>query len=99
MDGFSSTISSWSSGIRRAYTIKLLICFPGLLLVHLVILKHNLVLHESYVEQYALDTDFKDVYATLSHANQVEELDYHVHDNSCIILASCVFHRKKESTS
>jgi len=30
------------------------------------ILKHNSVLHESYIEQYAQDIDFKDVYATLS---------------------------------
>ena len=43
--------------------------------------KHNFVLHESYVEQYALDSDFQDVYATLIQGNQVEELDYHIHDN------------------
>ena len=30
------------------------------------ILKHNLVLRESYIEQYAQDIDFKDVYANLS---------------------------------
>jgi hypothetical protein len=46
-----------------------------------VILKHNPIMHESYVEQYALDVDFKEVYATLCHSNHVEELDYHVHDN------------------
>jgi hypothetical protein len=45
-----------------------------------IILKHNSTMHESYVEQYALDADFKEVYATLFHSNQVEELDYHVHD-------------------
>jgi hypothetical protein len=44
------------------------------------ILKHNSMTHESYIEQYAKDEDFKDVYATLSHGNQVEELDYHMHD-------------------
>ena len=44
------------------------------------ILKHNLVLHESYIEQYAQDIDFKDVYATLSQGKQVEELDYHIKD-------------------
>jgi len=44
------------------------------------ILKHNSVLHESYIKQYAQDIDFKDVYATLSHGKQVEELDYHVKD-------------------
>ena len=44
------------------------------------ILKHNLVMHRSYIEQYAQDIDFKDEYATLSHGNQVEELDYYVKD-------------------
>jgi hypothetical protein len=44
-----------------------------------VILKNNSIMHESYVEQYALDVDFKYVYATLCQANQVEELGYHVH--------------------
>jgi hypothetical protein len=46
-----------------------------------VILKHSPIMHESYVEQYALDTDFKEVYETLCHSNHVEELDYHVHHN------------------
>jgi hypothetical protein len=46
-----------------------------------VILKHSPIMHESYVEQYALDTDFNEVYETLCHSNHVEELDYHVHDN------------------
>ena len=41
------------------------------------LLKHNFVLHESYIEQYALDNDFQDVYASLSQGNQVEELNYH----------------------
>ena len=45
------------------------------------LLKHNSVLHESYIEKYALDNDFQDVYASLSQGNQVEELDYHLHDN------------------
>jgi hypothetical protein len=46
-----------------------------------VILKHSPIMHEIYVEQYALDTDFKEVYEILCHSNHVEELDYHVHDN------------------
>jgi len=46
----------------------------------LVILKHNYIMHESYVEQYALDSNFKDVYATLCQGNQVGELRYHVCD-------------------
>ena len=45
------------------------------------LLKHNSVLHESYIEQYALDNDFQYVYAILSQGNQVEELDYHLHVN------------------
>ena len=44
------------------------------------ILKHNSVIHEIYIEQYAQDIDFKDVYATLSQGKQVEELDYHIKD-------------------
>jgi hypothetical protein len=46
-----------------------------------VILKQSPIMHESYVEQYALDTDFKEVYETLCHSNHVEELDYDVHNN------------------
>jgi hypothetical protein len=45
------------------------------------ILKQSPIMHESYVEQYALDADFKEVYETLCHSNHVEELDYHVHNN------------------
>ena len=45
-----------------------------------VILKHNSIMHESYVQQYALDDDFKNVYVTSCQGNQVEEFDYHVHD-------------------
>jgi hypothetical protein len=36
-------------------------------------------MHESYLEQYALDVDIKNVYATLCCNNQVEELDSYVH--------------------
>jgi len=51
------------------------------------ILKHTFVLHESYIEQYAQDIDFKYVYATLSQGKKVEELDYHVKDR---LLYHCV---------
>jgi len=37
-----------------------------------------ILLHESYIEKYAQDMDFKDVYATLSQGKRVEELDYHI---------------------
>jgi len=44
------------------------------------ILKHNYVLHESYIEQYAQDMDFQAIYATLSQGKREEELDYHLKD-------------------
>jgi len=40
-----------------------------------IILKHNSVFHESYIEKYAYDNDFQDVYASLSQENQIEESD------------------------
>jgi hypothetical protein len=46
-----------------------------------VILKKSPIMHESYVEQYALDADFKDVYETLCYSNHVKELDYRLHNN------------------
>lgn len=45
------------------------------------LLKHNYVLHESYIEKYSLDNEFQNVYSSLSQGNQAEELDYHLHDN------------------
>ena len=43
------------------------------------LLKNNFIVHESYIEQYAHDVDFQDVYASLSEGNQVEEKYYHMH--------------------
>ena len=45
------------------------------------LLKNGSILHESYIEQYAHHVDFQDVYASLSEGNQVEENDYHMHNN------------------
>ena len=45
------------------------------------LLKNYSVVHESYIEQYAHDVDFQDVYASLSEGNQVEEKDYRMHNN------------------
>ena len=45
------------------------------------LLKNDSIVHESYIEQYAHDVDFKYVYACLSEGNQVEERDYHMHNN------------------
>jgi hypothetical protein len=56
-----------------------------------IILKQSPIMHESYVEQYALDTDFKEVYETLCHSNHVEELDYHVHNNLLYHLGQVVY--------
>ena len=46
-----------------------------------IILKHNYVLHESYIKKYAYDNGFQDVYTSLSQGNQNEELDYHVYNS------------------
>ena len=46
-----------------------------------IILKNNSIMHESYIEQYVNDSDFQDVYESLSKGNQSEELDYHVHNS------------------
>ena len=43
-----------------------------------ILLKNDSIVHESYIEQYASDEDFKEVYANLSKGNHVEENDYHV---------------------
>jgi hypothetical protein len=58
---------------------KVVDMLPRSIISALVIFKHNLIMHESYVEQYAIDVDFKDVYANLCHTNQVEEMDSYVH--------------------
>jgi len=52
------------------------------------ILEHNSLARESFVEQYARDNDFKDVYGNLH-----EELDYHVHDNLLYHLGNIFIHR------
>ena len=36
--------------------------------------------HESYVEQYSTNDDFKDIYESLTHDTQTEEVNYHIHD-------------------
>ena len=60
------------------------------------LLKNNSIFHESYIEQYALYHDFQDVYAILSQGNQVEELDYHLHDNLLYHLVKrCIPHGER----
>lgn len=46
-----------------------------------IILKHICVLHESYIEKYAYNNKFQDVYASLRQGKKIEELDFHVHNN------------------
>ena len=46
-----------------------------------ILLKHNSSLHESWIEQYAYDNEFQDVYARLRKGNEIEELDYNVHNS------------------
>jgi hypothetical protein len=43
-----------------------------------IFLEYSSLAHESYIEQYARDDDFKDAYETLIHCTKVEELDYNV---------------------
>ena len=45
------------------------------------LLKNYSIVHESYIEQYAHDVDFQDVYASLSEGNQVEEKYCHMNNN------------------
>ena len=60
-------------------------------------LKQNYVLHESYIEKYAYDNDFQDVYASLRQGNQIEELDYHVHNSLLYQLGKlCIPQREKK---
>jgi hypothetical protein len=44
-----------------------------------IFFKHNIIMHEIYLEQYALDVDLKNVYATFCCTDQVGKLDSYVH--------------------
>ena len=46
-----------------------------------ILLRNDSIVHESYIEKYVSNADFQDVYASLSEGNQVEENDYHMHNN------------------
>lgn len=61
-----------------------------------IILQNSSLAHESYIEQYARDSDFMDVYDSLTNGAQVEELDYHVHDRLLYHLGKlCIPHDKR----
>ena len=61
-----------------------------------IILQNSSLAHEIYIEQYARDSNFIDVYDSLINGAHVEELDYHVHDRLLYHLGSFAFHRMKE---
>ena len=46
-----------------------------------VISKHTSLAHEFFVEQYAKDDDFRDVYEALTNEKHNEEVNYHVYNN------------------
>ena len=46
-----------------------------------ILLKNDSIIYDIYIEQYAHDVDFQDVYASLSEGNQVEEKYHHMHKN------------------
>ena len=66
---------------KKGIYIKVVDMFSRHIFSFATIIKKKFVLHDRYVDKYALDSDFWDVYVTLSQGNQVEELDYHMHDN------------------
>ena len=62
-------------------------------------LKNYSIVHENYIEQYASDVDFKDVYASFNEGNQVEENDYHMHKICSFIWESYVYHKERDLVS
>jgi len=63
-----------------------------------IILKHNPVMHESYIEQYAQDIDFEYIYAALSNGKKVEELDYYIKDQLLYHFRKLCFPQHRELT-
>ena len=47
----------------------------------LIVLQNSPLAHDSRIEQYTHDEEFKDVYEYLMNGTQKEELNYHVNDN------------------
>ena len=45
-----------------------------------VVLQNSSLKHECYVEQYSTDDDFEDIYESLTHDIQIEEINYHIYD-------------------
>jgi len=97
MDGFSTKIS-FGYQVKKGISNKVFDMISRPIVNSSVILKHNSVLHESYIEQYAYKNDFRDVYASLSQGKQIEELDYHVHNSLLYHLGKlCIPHRERNN--
>ena len=45
-----------------------------------IVIQQSPLVHSSYAEQYTKDGHFKEVYKSLRHGYQNEELNYHIHD-------------------
>ena len=45
-----------------------------------IAIQQSPLVHSSYVEKYTEDEDFKEVYESLMHGSQNEEMYYHTHD-------------------
>ena len=79
MDGFSATVS-FGYQVQKGIYNNVVDMISRPIVNSSILLEHNFVLHEIYIEKYANDNDFQDVYASLRQRNQIEELDYHVHN-------------------
>jgi hypothetical protein len=78
VDGFSTTfhlVIKYKKGIHNKVADMLSI--PKINAS--TILRYNHLAHESYVEQYARDDDFKELYDALTHENQYS--NYYMHAN------------------
>jgi hypothetical protein len=71
VDGFSTTISLGNQ-VQKGTSNKVVDMLSRPPIVASVILKNTSLSHDSYVEQYAIDEDFKEVYAKLTLGAQVE---------------------------
>jgi hypothetical protein len=71
VDGFSTTVSlviKYKKGTSNK--VDDMLSRPPI--AASIILKNTSLSHDSYVEQYAIDEDFKEVYEKLTHGAQVE---------------------------
>ena len=45
-----------------------------------VVVQNSSLKHESYLEKYAMDANFKDVYEALTQGTHIQDINYHVHN-------------------